>query len=187
VSAFKVRLKRWHTSTPFPHSVCSSPRPRFEGPSFPGSESGDVPGTAKCLEPLRPRWGVTPPGEDLAGLLRGHYPTLIATTSSRANPLCSVGLWSPSCLRSLRVAASPRCTADLPDIISANLSSRAWTSTPAASRVLTRFFPQSIGLPPLGTGSALGNHPTTTSVGEEISELQSFATYIPHITGRISA
>jgi hypothetical protein len=60
---------------------------------------------------------------------------LLPLTGSCAKPLPSVRLGFPSYVRSLQVAASPCCAVVLPDVISANLSSRARTPTPAASKV----------------------------------------------------
>jgi hypothetical protein len=71
------------------------------------------------------RWttsaGVTPPSL----LLRTHAPIL-------PPPRASV---MPSDTRSVQVAVSPCWEKDLPDVISAHLSLRAWTPTPAARGV----------------------------------------------------
>ena len=66
--------------------------------------------------------GVTPS----SSLRRAHAPVQLPPA---AYGLASVG-------RSLQVAASPGCKLDLPDVISADLFPRAWTSTPAAPKVL---------------------------------------------------
>src|SRR6266481_2710111 len=65
----------------------------------------------------------------------------------------SHSLSSPSALasfeESLQVATSPCCWRDLPDVISANPSLRAWASATAVSRSAHAcFFPHVIGLPP---------------------------------------
>jgi hypothetical protein len=56
-----------------------------------------------------------------------HYPALIATTDSCARPTPSHRLRFPSACGSLQVATSPCWALALPDVISANLSPRAWT------------------------------------------------------------
>src|SRR5215510_504592 len=61
----------------------------------------------------------------LSSLLRAHAPVL-------PPPCASV---VPSDTRSVQVAVSPCCEKDLPDVISAYLSPRAWTPTPAARGV----------------------------------------------------
>jgi hypothetical protein len=84
-------------------------------------------GTAKCPESLCPMlvFFLTS-GRCALRLLRGHYASVIAPTDSFANP---AWLFLPSALasfkKSLQVATSPCCQRDLPDIISANLSSDA--------------------------------------------------------------
>jgi hypothetical protein len=64
--------------------------------------------------------------------LSQHYPALVATTGSCARPTPSHCLRFPSACGSLQVVASPCWTLALPDVISAVLSPRAWTPTPAA-------------------------------------------------------
>jgi hypothetical protein len=66
--------------------------------------------------------GVTPPSL----LLRAHAPIL--------HPPCASVV--PSDTRSVQVAVSPCWAKDLPDVISAHLSLRAWTPTPVALEVL---------------------------------------------------
>ena len=94
---------------------------------------------------------VLPPlGRRVHGLLRGHYSSVIAPADSFANP---VWLFFPSalasCKQSSQVATSPCCHRDLPDVISANLSSDAWSPTTAVPRsAYTCFFLRVIGLPP---------------------------------------
>jgi hypothetical protein len=65
--------------------------------------------------------GITPP----SSLLRAHAPVL---HPPRASVL-------PSDTRSVQVAVSPCWAEDLPDVVSAHPSLRAWTSTPAAPEV----------------------------------------------------
>ena len=60
-----------------------------------------------------------------------------------------------SCQKSSQVASSPCCHWDLPDVVSANLSSDAWSPTTAVPRsAYTCFFLRVIGLPPERSGSA---------------------------------
>jgi len=66
--------------------------------------------------------GITPP----FSLVRAHAPDL--------HPPPALVL--PLCQESLQVAAHPCCMEALPDVISANLSQRAWTHTPPALMVL---------------------------------------------------
>jgi hypothetical protein len=59
-------------------------------------------------------------------------PAFSAHTDSCANPPPSWGLGGTLNTRSVQVAVSPCWEKDLPDVISAHLSLRAWTPTPAA-------------------------------------------------------
>src|ERR1700687_2650589 len=103
------------------------------------------------------QWRHYPPlGRRVRRLLRGHYSSVIAPADSFANP---VWLFFPSalasCKKSSQVATSPCCHRDLPDVISANLSSDAWSPTTAVPRgAYTCLFLRVIGLPPERSGSA---------------------------------
>src|ERR1019366_2442358 len=102
-----------------------------------------------------------PLGRRVRRLLRGHYSSVIAPTDSFANP---IWLFFPSalasCKKSSQVATSPCCHRDLPDVISANLSSDAWSPTTAVPRsAYTCFFLRVIGLPPERSGSASRFYP----------------------------
>ena len=66
--------------------------------------------------------GITPP----SSLLRAHAPVLNPPAASVV----------PSDSGSMQVAVSPCWEKDLPDVISAHLSLRAWTPTPVALEVL---------------------------------------------------
>src|SRR5262249_46506569 len=66
--------------------------------------------------------GITPP----SSLLRAHAPVLNPPAASVV----------PSDSGSMQVAVSPCWEKDLPDVISAHLSLRAWTPTPVAREVL---------------------------------------------------
>lgn len=108
--------------------------------------------TAKCLEPLCHVLGVTALAGDVWHHLRGRYPSFVARTGSRANPKpsCSLRLLA-SFGRSLQVAVSPCWEWDLPDVISACLSPRAWTPIPAALEVhLPVSSLEASAFPPLG-------------------------------------
>src|SRR5271169_1782848 len=103
------------------------------------------------------QWRYCPPlGRRVPRLLRGHYSSVTAPTDSFANP---VWLFFPSalasCKKSSQVASSPCCHRDLPDVISANLSSDAWSPTTAVPRsAYTCFFLRVVGLPLERSGSA---------------------------------
>jgi hypothetical protein len=67
--------------------------------------------------------------------VRGPYPTFIARTGSCARPSPSSCLGHTRSTRSVQVAVSPCWEKDLPDVLSAYLSLRAWPPTPAAREV----------------------------------------------------
>jgi hypothetical protein len=78
-----------------------------------------------------------------SSLLRTHAPLL--------HPLRASGL--PSDTKSLQVAVSPCWEEDLPDVLSAHLSLRAWTPTPAALEVhVPVSSPKTAAFPPFGPG-----------------------------------
>jgi len=88
--------------------------------------------------------GITPP----SSLIRTHAPIL---NPPRASVL-------PSNMRSLQVVVSPCWEKDLPGVISANLSLRAWTPTPAALVVhLPVSSHKTTAFPTLGTGRREAN------------------------------
>ena len=88
--------------------------------------------------------------------LSQHYPALIATTGSCARPTSSHRLRFPSACGSLQVVTSPCWTLALPGVISANLSLRAWTPTPAAPVVHTPVSShKTSAFPTLGPGRRL--------------------------------
>src|ERR1035437_1949442 len=92
-------------------------------------------------------------------LLLGHRSCGLIRQSRLA--LLSFGLsLVASCKKSSQVATSPCCHRDLPDVISANLSSEAWSPTTAVPRsAYTCFFLRVIGLPPERSGSASRFYP----------------------------
>jgi hypothetical protein len=106
--------------------------------------------------------GVTLP----SSLVRTHAPIL--------NPPHASAL--PLCIRSLQVAVSPCCIQDLPDVISANLSPRVWTYTPAASAVhIPISSRRTTAFPKVRVGRRLATtHTLATSVRNPLSGLQSF-------------
>jgi hypothetical protein len=108
--------------------------------------------------------------------LRGRYSPVIALTDSFANP---IWLFLPStlasCKKSSQVATSPCCQRDLPDVISTNPSSDAWSLAPAVPRsAYTCFFPRVIGLPHEVSGSASRNSPQYDFSRLSFSTLQTF-------------
>ena len=157
--------------------VCPQPRPL----ACVGSTPALRPATALPMRPpsvqspfARYRWclhrGV------VFQLLRGRCPSIIATTDSCASPL-----WfsSPSALasfeESLPVATSPGYPRDLPDVISANLSSVAWSlATAVPPGALACFFPDVIGLPQQRCGSASRFTREHGFSAERFSKLQTF-------------
>ena len=91
-----------------------------------------------------------------SSLLRAHAP-------NRCPP---AAFDKVSAARSLQVAVSPCCATVLPDVISADLSLRVWTPTPAAPRVhVPVSSPGTMAFPAVRTGSAQCTSPTATSVG----------------------
>ncbi len=115
--------------------------------------------------------GCYPSRRDLKNPVGRHYPAFIASTDSCADPKPSSCLGNPSHTRSLQVAVSLCWESGLPGVISANLSSRAWTPTPAAPVVhLPVSSHRTTAFPTLGPGrrSRFRDHsytPTAISVG----------------------
>jgi hypothetical protein len=72
---------------------------------------------------------------DVTHHVSGHYPTFIAPTGSCASPPPSSCLGRTLNTRSVQVAVSPCWEKDLPDVLTAHLSLRAWTPTPVALEV----------------------------------------------------
>jgi hypothetical protein len=72
---------------------------------------------------------------DVTHHVGGYDPTFLAPTGSCASPSPSLCLGRTLNTRSVQVAVSPCWKKDLPDVISAYLSLRAWTPTPAARGV----------------------------------------------------
>jgi hypothetical protein len=124
-------------------------------------------GVTLCVEISRiSSAGITPP----SSLLRTHAPI--------RNPPHASG--NPLCTRSLQVAVSPCWESDLPGVVSANLSSRAWTPTPAALVVhLPVSSHKTTAFPTLGSGRRdrfrdHGTYPYSNFSREPFSRLQSF-------------
>jgi hypothetical protein len=115
--------------------------------------------------------GCYPSRRDLKNPVSRHCPAFFAPTDSCANPKPSSCLGNPSYIRSLQVAVSPCWESDLPGVVSANLSSRAWTPTPAALVVhLPVSSHKTTAFPTLGPGrrDRSNDHsytPTAISVG----------------------
>ena len=94
-------------------------------------------------------------------------------------PPCGFGIASHT--GSLQVAVSPCWAQALPVVISANPSLRVWTSTPAAPRVhVPVTSPRTLAFPGETTGRRNAKSPTATSVGGNITKLQSFTNVQTH-------
>jgi hypothetical protein len=109
------------------------------------------------------------PCEDVtprSSLLRTHSPIPFGSSCLRL---------LASYKKSSQVATSPCCQRDLPDVISANPSSDAWSLAPAVPRsAYTCFFLRVIGLPHEMSGSASRNGPRIRLLAGGISTLQTF-------------
>jgi len=107
-----------------------------------------------------PLEGVTPPGMASRHLER-RYPPLFATTDPCASPKPSLRLRLLALVDgSLPVVSSPGWERDLPDVISADLSLRAWTPTPAAPAVHSPVSShRTSAFPALGPGRRLASIP----------------------------
>ena len=143
--------------------------------------SESPPATAKCPEPLccRP---VLPPGRRRPAsprrtlLPRHRSYGLMRRTAALPPPLALA-----SCDGSLQVAVSPCCATVLPDVVSVDPCLRVWTPTPAAPRVhVPVASPRTMAFPQLGRGRRVRIVPTATSVGDGVSELQSFTNVQTH-------
>ena len=154
--------------------TASSPRMRrFNAGSASGHRAAN--GTAKCPESLRPI-SVMP----LSGS-RISSPQRALPLRHRYYGLMRQPRWfsSPSALasfeESLPVATSPGYPRDLPDVISANLSSDAWSlATAVPPGALACFFPDVIGLPQQRCGSASRFTREHDFSAERFSTLQTF-------------
>ncbi len=161
-----ARFKRWFAYAP---ASMVYPQPRFT--SGVGFSPAQCPATTLTMKPP----SVQSPfaqcrsclhWRGVRRLLRGHCSSVVARTDSCANPLW---LSSPSAIASFeeswQVATGPCCQQDLPDVISANLSSDAWSLTTAVPRSAhTCFFLRVFGLPQPGCGSASRFHPRNTTL-----------------------
>jgi len=146
---------------------------RFNAGSASGHRAANE--TAKCPESLRPIAVMPSSGSRISSPqralpLRHRYYGLM-----RQSPWFS----SPSALasfeESLPVATSPGYPRDLPDVISANLSSDAWSlATAVPPGALACFFPDVIGLPQQRCGSASRFTREHDFSAERFSTLQTF-------------
>ena len=82
-------------------------------------------------------WGVTPHAAVLATASAGITPPSSLLRTHAPNQKAPIGFGCPYSDRSLQVVVTPCCQMALPDVISANLSLRARTPTPAALVVHT--------------------------------------------------
>src|SRR5262247_2721786 len=95
----------------------------------------------------------------------GCCPACIAPTGSCANPPPSSCLGGTLNTRSVQVAVSPCWEEDLPDVVSAHPSLRAWTPTPAALEVhVPVSSPKTSAFPSFGPGRRSTLYRTATSV-----------------------
>jgi hypothetical protein len=140
------------------------------------AEPAPVVGTTKCPEslclmlalPLSGRRIPPPPKTLLLGLC--SYGLM---RQSRV-ALLYFGLLA-SFEKSLQVATSPCCYRDSPDVISANLSSDAWSHAPAVPQTAYAcYFVCVIGLPLGRRGLASRFYPRNNFSAEVISRLQTF-------------
>jgi len=117
-----------------------------------------------------------PPLGERTRPLGRHYSSVFAHTDSCADPMwLSPTSAIASLEESLQVATSPCCHRDLPDVISASLSSDAWSPTTAGPRsAYTCFFLPGIGLPQQGMCRLARFYPRTRFFTERFSRLQTF-------------
>jgi len=170
------RVKRWFTCAPV-----SAVYPQPRSTSCVGLPPARCPAAALTTKPPSVQSPFAPcrrylHRRDVPRLLGGHYSSVLARTDSCANP---VWLSPPSATasfeESLQLATSRCCHRDLPDVISANLSSDAWSPTTAVPRsASTCFFLRVFGLPQQGRGSASRDFPRTRLFAERFSRLQTF-------------
>jgi hypothetical protein len=119
---------------------------------------------------------------DLSNHVSRRDPALIAPTGSCANPPPSSCLGGTLNTRSVQVAVSPCWEEDLPDVISAHLSLRAWTSTPAALEVHVPVSSlKTAAFPPVRTGSALHNAHAATSAWRPFRGCSHSLTFRPQV------
>ena len=156
-----------------PRFTCK-PRPQIMDRSVPGSKSGTRPGPPSAQSPFAHPWSYRR-CRDLNHHVSEHYLAFLATTHSCASPNASACLRFPLCRRSWPVAVSPGWQKDLPDVISAKLSLRVWTPTPAALGVLSPVSsPKALAFSDLLVDPRRAIFPTATSVRRSFSRLQPF-------------
>src|ERR1022692_3393114 len=145
--------------------------PRFTHGLVPSQRFGVIPAQCPaphCIDENRqmPRVPLPSVGIALAGGCKLHPCEDVTPRSSLIRTHSPIPFAS-SCLRLLasykkssQVATSPCCQRDLPDVISANPSSDAWSLATAVPRsAFTCFFLRVIGLPHEMSGSASRNSP----------------------------
>jgi hypothetical protein len=117
---------------------------------------------------------------DLRDHVSGCCPAFIAPTSSCASPLPSLCLGRTLNTRSVQVAVSPCWAEDLPDVISAHPSLRAWTPTPAALEVRVPVSsPKTSAFPSFGPGRRSTMYRTATSVRRAFRGCSHFLMFRP--------
>jgi hypothetical protein len=154
--------------------TASSPRMRrFNAGSASGHRAANE--TTKCPESLRPISVLPSAGSRISSPQRALLFCHRHSGLMRQSPWFS----SPSALasfeESLPVATSPGYPRDLPDGISANLSSVAWSlATAVPPGALACFFPDVVGLPQLRCKSASRFTRKHDFCAERFSTLQTF-------------
>jgi hypothetical protein len=117
---------------------------------------------------------------DLRDHVRGCCPAFIAPTGACASPLPSLCLGRTLHTRSVQVAVSPCWAADLPDVLSAPPSLRAWTPPPAALEghgpVAS---PKTAAFPSFGPGRRSPMYRTATSVRRALRGCSHFLMFRP--------
>ena len=147
--------------TPRQTLVYPQARPRFERRRDLGSVSERRTGTAKCPEPLC-HAGVTAVQETSSISSQTLLPLHRSYGLMRQTCCPPSASGSPRYGGSLQVAVSPCWAQALPDVISANLSLRVWTPTPAAPRVhLPVSSPRTLAFPAFEPGRRVAKSPNS--------------------------
>ena len=121
-------------------------------------------------------WGVTPPVVISRTTSTGVTPSSLLIRTHAPDQKAPIGFGFPYSNRSLQVVVTPCCPLALPDVISANLSLRARTPTPAALVVRTPVSShKTSAFPEKSSGRRFGGSPCSSnfSMGD-FSRLQLF-------------
>ena len=130
-SRLVAKLKYWHTYTP-PTLVYPQTRSYFKGQFTLGTVSETYPKNRQVPRAPLPHAGVTVMGKASRAFSESVTPpsSLLRTHAPDLAPPMALGF--PLVTGLCRLLPAPCWDKALPDVISANLSPRAWTSTPAA-------------------------------------------------------